>query len=95
MDIRPFGYHEKESELQAVPGWMPAVALQIKPWIGMMNLNEECLLQFLKNDGIAPTQAPPERQYTEGTLGAALNRVIRRNRYVSFPPAILVRRLVD
>lgn len=57
-----------------------------------MNLNEECLLQFLKNEGgTASQEAGPD----EGSgLTANLKRVFRRNHYVSFPPAILFRRPV-
>ncbi|WP_373532130.1 hypothetical protein [Vampirovibrio sp.] len=59
-----------------------------------MNLNEECLLQFLKSDG----SVMPERQTKQtdqSGLAAELSRIFRRNQYVSFPPAILVRRSPD
>ncbi|HEY9745115.1 MAG TPA: hypothetical protein V6C99_02735 [Oculatellaceae cyanobacterium] len=54
------------------------------------NLNEECLLQFLS----APlAQQPVEAPAAEGaSLTDELKRIYRRDRYVSFPPAILIRR---
>lgn len=55
-----------------------------------MNLNEECLLQYLKSEGGTAT---PELGHGDATgLTANLKRVFRRNHYVSFPPAILIRR---
>lgn len=54
-----------------------------------MNLNEECLLQFLQNEGGGAAAQDVSR--VDG-LTANLRRVFRRNHYVSFPPAILVRR---
>jgi hypothetical protein len=56
-----------------------------------MNLNEECLLQFLQRD-IPVTPPNPSIPTTEISLTSELRRILRRNRYVSFPPAILVRR---
>ena len=58
-----------------------------------MNLNEECLLQFLKNEGVSTCQA--EVAGDEGILTTNLKRIFRRNRYVSFPPAIVIRRRDD
>lgn len=55
-----------------------------------MNLNEECLLQYLKSEG--GTVSPELGQGDINGLAANLKRVFRRNHYVSFPPAILVRR---
>ncbi len=59
-----------------------------------MNLNEECLLQFLKSDGGIIQDKQKERNDQEG-LTFELSRIFRRNHYVSFPPAILVRRSPD
>jgi hypothetical protein len=59
-----------------------------------MNLNEECLLQFLKSDGGIIQEGQKER-IDQGGLTSELSRVFRRNQYVSFPPAILVRRSSD
>jgi hypothetical protein len=56
-----------------------------------MNLNEECLLQFLRND-LATGGADAEADTEAASLASDLRRVLRRNRFVSFPPAILVRR---
>jgi hypothetical protein len=56
-----------------------------------MNLNEECLLQFLRND-LATGGADPEADMEAASLSSDLRRVLRRNRFVSFPPSILVRR---
>jgi hypothetical protein len=57
-----------------------------------MNLNEECLLQFLKNDGaIAPSDDAPFDS-SEGGLVSDLRRIIRRDRFVSFPSGIVIRR---
>ena len=61
-----------------------------------MNLNEECLLQFLKNDlppqlsalSSASEISPP----AEGFLTRNLRRIFRQKNYVSFPAAILLRR---
>jgi hypothetical protein len=61
-----------------------------------MNLNEECLLQFLKND------LPPKRaeqtsgqdtsDLTGGFLTRNLRRILRHKNYVSFPVGLLIRR---
>ncbi|HEY9685829.1 MAG TPA: hypothetical protein V6C52_02510 [Coleofasciculaceae cyanobacterium] len=56
-----------------------------------MNLNEECLLQFLRND-LAIGEVDAEADTEAASLSSDLRRVLRRNRYVSFPPAILIRR---
>lgn len=57
-----------------------------------MNLNEECLLQFLKND--LPATGMPDHDPVQATGGltADLRRILRRKQYVSFPQAILIRR---
>lgn len=57
-----------------------------------MNLNEECLLQFLKNDlpGTAPLSS--NQPVSELSLTSELKRILRRKHYVSFPQAILIRR---
>ena len=71
-----------------------------------MNLNEECLLQFLQSDSPVllsrQTQAPLNQfETTPQSLRVAttppglvgdLQRILRRDRFVSFPPAILIRR---
>lgn len=57
-----------------------------------MNLNEECLLQFLQNDSAMVQSDDPSTPYTEGGLATELKRILRRKHYVSFPPAILIRR---
>jgi len=57
-----------------------------------MNLNEECLLQFLQND-IATLQPDNQPSFQDtGSLTAELKRILRRKHYVSFPQAILIRR---
>ncbi len=64
-----------------------------------MNLNEECLLQFLKNDLppqlSAPLSAPKNSAVGEGFLTRNLRRIFRQKHYVSFPAAILLRRPED
>jgi len=62
-----------------------------------MNLNEECLLQFLKNDAPSPAlRAKNEQDLLDlpsgGFLTRNFRRILRHDRYVSFPAAILVRR---
>jgi hypothetical protein len=62
-----------------------------------MNLNEECLLQFLKNDLPPQLSAPvpsgqDQFELNGGFLTRNLRRILRRKNYVSFPVAILVRR---
>lgn len=60
-----------------------------------MNLNEECLLQFLKNDMIARTVSHNDSSpdpTLEDTLSGNLKRILRRNHYVSFPQAIVIGR---
>jgi len=57
-----------------------------------MNLNEECLLQFLQNDrALSRTDIPVASPQAAG-LSGELKRIFRRERYVSFPQAILIRR---
>lgn len=69
-----------------------------------MNLNEECLLQFLKNDlptrwtaAASPGQQPSDsiEKPTEGFLTRNIRRIFRSRNYVSFPVAILLRRPED
>jgi hypothetical protein len=61
-------------------------------WVRYMNLNEECLLQFLQND-IAPLQPDNSPACPGGTsLTTELKRILRHKHYVSFPQAILIRR---
>jgi hypothetical protein len=55
-----------------------------------LNLNEECLLQFLSSRG--NTEGEEVSGEPVEALTAELKRIHRRDRYVSFPPAILVRR---
>lgn len=57
-----------------------------------MNLNEECLLQFLKNDLPGGTSALSDQPQPELSLTSELRRILRRKHYVSFPQAILIRR---
>lgn len=53
------------------------------------NLNEECLLQFLSSPNpVHDVAAAGEAD----SLADELQRIHRRDRYVSFPPAILIRR---
>ena len=56
-----------------------------------MNLNEECLLQFLQTDPVLQADAHSAVQ-DGGNLTAELKRILRRKHYVSFPQAILIRR---
>ena len=60
-----------------------------------MNLNEECLLQFLKNDLPASGAIDDIPSAPIGGLTSDLKRILRRRHYVSFPPAILIRRPYD
>lgn len=54
-----------------------------------MNLNEECLLEFLSG----PELLQPEASVVQSdSLSSELKRIHRRDRYVSFPQAILIRR---
>jgi hypothetical protein len=58
-----------------------------------MNLNEECLLQFLQNDSAnLPSEQPAGPAQKDGSLTAELKRILRHKHYVSFPQAILIRR---
>lgn len=62
-----------------------------------MNLNEECLLQFLKNDAPPNTEKKVSGHDTSDLTGGGfltrnLRRIMRYKNYVSFPAAILVRR---
>lgn len=54
-----------------------------------MNLNEECLLQFLNPAAMPDKESCPE---AKGALTADLKRIIRHKQYVSFPQEILLRR---
>jgi hypothetical protein len=58
--------------------------------VQMQNLNEECLLAFL--------QMPPgnigSAETSESMLLSDLQRILRYKQYVSFPQAILIRRVV-
>jgi hypothetical protein len=64
-----------------------------------MNLNEECLLQFLKNDPpahLAGKCAPQDAsELNGGFLTRNLGRILRNRNYVSFPAAILLRRPIN
>jgi hypothetical protein len=59
-----------------------------------MNLNEECLLQFLQNESApaVPLEDPQFAPAHGAGLTTNLKRILRRKHYVSFPPAILIRR---
>jgi len=74
---------------------------QLQPDVGPanMNLNEECLLQFLKNDPpahLARQKTGQDAADQDGGLGGFLtrnlSRILRNRHYVSFPAAILLRR---
>jgi hypothetical protein len=54
-----------------------------------MNLNEECLLEFLSGPEL---QNPEMSAIQIDSLSSELKRIHRRDRYVSFPQAILIRR---
>jgi len=61
-----------------------------------MNLNEECLLQFLKNDipfhfSVVPSvEKEPTR--AGGFLHQDIRRVFKHKNYVSYPGAVLFHR---
>ncbi len=59
-----------------------------------MNLNEECLLQYLQR-GLACQEEALDNTAYGNTLKADMNRVLRRDRYVTFPVGILVRRSAE
>lgn len=57
-----------------------------------MNLNEECLLQFLRNDLATGEPATADAGQEAASIAPDMKRILRRSRYVSFPQAILIRR---
>ncbi|MCE3235886.1 MAG: hypothetical protein K0Q50_2066 [Vampirovibrio sp.] len=80
----PIFYHNKEESKALIDH-------KAERGLKRMNLNEECLLQFLKND-LPGNSTLSEQPQPELSLTSELKRILRRKHYVSFPQAILIRR---
>lgn len=56
----------------------------------MMNLNEECLLQFLQNEASSGATQEQRGSAVDGPLGKGIAPILRRNPHASLPSFLTV-----